>query len=99
MKGKKVSIFWGGMGRSVARASAGPAFSPKCAILPTMSNVAGNPFDNPCINTGDTTWVLISTVLVLTMFGGLAFFEGTRFAPATFVIFDLDFGLHWRSRW
>ncbi len=28
-----------------------------------------------CIDTGDTTWVLISTVLVLGMMPGLAFFE------------------------
>lgn len=44
-------------------------------------------FDNPCINPGDTAWVLMSTVLVLTMFGGLAFFEGNFFAKMLF--FDL----------
>eukprot|EP01117_Protostelium_nocturnum_P003099 TRINITY_DN1403_c0_g1_i4.p1 TRINITY_DN1403_c0_g1~~TRINITY_DN1403_c0_g1_i4.p1 ORF type:complete len:459 (-),score=97.78 TRINITY_DN1403_c0_g1_i4:207-1583(-) len=30
---------------------------------------------DPCINTGDTTWVLISSILVLTMMPALAFFE------------------------
>jgi len=29
-----------------------------------------------CINTGDTTWVLISSILVLSMMPALAFFEG-----------------------
>jgi ammonia channel protein AmtB len=28
-----------------------------------------------CINTGDTTWVLVSTILVLGMMPALAFFE------------------------
>lgn len=51
-----------------------------------MSNSNGNPFDNPCINTGDTTWVLVSTVFVLTMFGGLAFFEGTRAMRRSFAL-------------
>lgn len=69
--GEKGRVFgWVGV------ACAPPGVSQKCADLPAMSNVNGNPFDNACINTGDTTWVLISTVLVLTMFGGLAFFEG-----------------------
>jgi len=54
-----------------------------------MAAVVGNPFDNPCINTGDTTWVLVSTVLVLTMFGGLAFFEGAH----PFPILDLFLAL------
>jgi ammonia channel protein AmtB len=29
-----------------------------------------------CINTGDTTWVLVSSILVLSMMPALAFFEG-----------------------
>jgi hypothetical protein len=32
-----------------------------------------------CINTGDTTWVLISSILVLSMMPALAFFEGFYF--------------------
>lgn len=32
-----------------------------------------------CINTGDTTWVLISSILVLSMMPALAFFEGEIF--------------------
>ena len=30
---------------------------------------------DPCINSGDTTWVLVSTILVLGMMPALAFFE------------------------
>ena len=29
-----------------------------------------------CINHGDTTWVLVSSILVLSMMPALAFFEG-----------------------
>jgi hypothetical protein len=32
-----------------------------------------------CINTGDTTWVLVSSILVLSMMPALAFFEGLNF--------------------
>jgi ammonium transporter, Amt family len=40
------------------------------------SNTTAPPPTVPsCIDTGDTTWVLISTVLVLGMMPGLAFFE------------------------
>ena len=39
----------------------------------------GEMFNNgttDCINTGDTTWVLVSSILVLSMMPALAFFEG-----------------------
>ena len=33
------------------------------------------PGDASCIDTGDTTWVMMATILVLGMMPGLAFFE------------------------
>ena len=36
-----------------------------------------------CINTGDTTWVLVSSILVLSMMPALAFFEGSLFITSS----------------
>lgn len=38
-----------------------------------MTNIIDTP---ECINTGDTTWVLVASILVLSMMPSLAFFEG-----------------------
>eukprot|EP00475_Leptophrys_vorax_P037832 TRINITY_DN6577_c0_g1_i1.p2 TRINITY_DN6577_c0_g1~~TRINITY_DN6577_c0_g1_i1.p2 ORF type:complete len:558 (-),score=118.29 TRINITY_DN6577_c0_g1_i1:1330-3003(-) len=35
----------------------------------------GREMSNSCVNSGDTSWVMVSFVLVLAMFPGLAFFE------------------------
>ncbi len=40
-----------------------------------QSTMSAGDTPNSCINTGDTTWVLVSTILVLGMMPALAFFE------------------------
>ena len=48
------------------------SFTPAPSISPSPSSV---PLQNPCINAGDTGWVLLATILVLGMMPALAFFE------------------------
>jgi ammonium transporter, Amt family len=47
-----------------------------CCVLPGGSVLAQEAATKNPIDTGDTTWMLISTALVLLMTPGLAFFYG-----------------------
>jgi ammonia channel protein AmtB len=40
-----------------------------------------------CINTGDTTWVLVSSILVLSMMPALSFFEGKFLSKVDSIFF------------
>lgn len=49
---------------------------PLKAILHTPLERMTDINDPSCINTGDTTWVTVSSIFVLSMMPALAFFEG-----------------------